>query len=88
MADEKNKTGEDKLVPPDPPRSFKAGEEDGYQTDTFSTNAHEGRIAWGGEELPEEPDGGPTADAEQRKARDDADSRDAQPPAADDGGLP
>ncbi|HUZ11988.1 MAG TPA: hypothetical protein VMU93_03940 [Caulobacteraceae bacterium] len=92
MADHPKTPADEKLVPPEPPRSFAAGEEDGYQTDTFSRNDQEGRIVFEDEPEPTQSPGG-TSDVEappeaaHRKATDDADSRDAEPPTAQGGGV-
>jgi hypothetical protein len=120
----------DPIPASEPIRSFKAGEEDGYQTDTFSRNDQEGlpseaeltgreasladvnRALDAGEEgayrtdafsrndgegLPDDAEligddeaGAAveaTIDADQLKAADDADSRDAAPPSAPGGGV-
>ncbi len=70
-------------------RALDAGEEDGYRTDTFSRNDGEG--------LPDDAgligdDGAAcgveaTIDADQLKAADDPDSRDAVPPSPQGGGV-
>lgn len=85
----KSEPGADKPHP-DEPRSFKAGEEGGYRTDTFSRGDREGAPS------PEEAagdDGGGTSsveatpDAGPLKATDDPDARDAPPPPAQGGGV-
>ncbi len=87
---EKPSKDDDKLVPPETPRSFKPGEEGGYQADPFSRNDQQGELALEpGEEASE---GGGTSsveatpDADAHKAGDDADSRDAPPEGAGAGG--
>ena len=64
-----------------------AGEADGYQTDAFSRGDEEGVPQ---ENLdPAQPGQGRPADATDRKAADDADSRDARPPLHPrEGGVP
>jgi hypothetical protein len=77
---------------PKEPRSFKPGEKDGFQTDTFSRNDREGRPSL--EEMAGDDSAGDRAssdeapDTDGRAAADDRDSRDATPPRPAPGGLP
>ncbi|MGH6957927.1 MAG: hypothetical protein ACREEW_14775 [Caulobacteraceae bacterium] len=74
------------------PKSFLSGEEGPYRTDTFSRGDREGLP--GPEEVAGDDSAGnssveatPDADAESLKPVDDADSRDATPPSAAEGGV-
>ncbi|HZZ87849.1 MAG TPA: hypothetical protein VFE13_05885 [Caulobacteraceae bacterium] len=73
-----------KFQPVETPRTFKPGEENGYQADTFSRNDREGQ--------PPDAEGEPESDEKQPdprrlKATDDPDSRDAPPPSPQGGGV-
>jgi hypothetical protein len=80
MPDDKDRKPESKLQPVDPPRSFKAGEAGGYQTDTFSRNDREGRP-------PDDEADEAQPDPRRLKATDDPDSRDSPPPSPQGGGV-
>jgi hypothetical protein len=82
------------------PRSFGSGEEDGYQTDTFSRGDKEGpspgeepgpgELSDPGEQAGDDSAGASseaTPDAAPLAATDDPASRDAQPPRPDQGGV-
>ncbi|HEY1751343.1 MAG TPA: hypothetical protein VGG29_08765 [Caulobacteraceae bacterium] len=81
------------------PRSFRAGEEDGYRTDTFSRGDKEGPSpgelaadSASGDGASEGDDSAgasaePTPDATPLAATDDPASRDADPPRPDQGGV-